>query len=280
LKAVSGVITEEQVITTVVQLLRKAETELPDDVLAALKAARDRESNPIARTQLSAIIKNADFARENAIPMCQDTGVPIFFVEVGREAMINFDLEEAIRKGVARATEEIPLRPNAVHPLTRENSGNVGVGFPDVNFDFVPGKNIKITVMPKGGGSENMSVLRMFTPSEVDDVKHFIIETVKNAGGKPCPPIIVGVGIGGTFDKSARLAKKAALRRLDVPSDNLEQELLEAINSLGIGPMGLGGDTTALKVNIEYAHCHVASLPVAINIQCWAARRASVTLEG
>jgi fumarate hydratase subunit alpha len=134
--------------------------------------------------------------------------------------------------------------------------------------------------MPKGGGSENMSVLRMFTPSEVDDVKHFIIETIKNAGGKPCPPIIVGIGIGGTFDKSARLAKKAALKRLDKPSDDLEQELLGAINSLGIGPMGLGGDTTALKVNIEYAHCHVASLPVAINIQCWAARRASVTLEG
>ncbi|UZE92756.1 MAG: fumarate hydratase [Methanosarcinales archaeon] len=276
----SGVITKDQVITAVVQLLRQAEIELPDDVLATLKSARDRESNPIARTQLSAIIKNADFARENSIPMCQDTGVPIFFVEVGREAMINFDLEEAIRKGVARATEEIPLRPNAVHPLTRKNSGNVGVGFPDVNFDFVPGKNIKITVMPKGGGAENMSVLRMFTPSEVDDVKHFIIETVKNAGGKPCPPIIVGVGIGGTFDKSARLAKKAALRRLDKPSDELEQELLETINSLGIGPMGLGGDTTALKVNIEYAHCHVASLPVAINFQCWAARRASVTLEG
>ena len=259
----SGVITEEQVITTVVQLLRKAETELPDDVLAALKAARDRESNPIARTQLSAIIKNADFARENSIPMCQDTGVPIFFC-----------------RSWTRGNDKLRPGPNAVHPLTRKNSGNVGVSFPDVNFDFAPGKSIKITVMPKGGGSENMSVLRMFTPSEVDDVKHFIIETIKNAGGKPCPPIIVGIGIGGTFDKSARLAKKAALKRLDKPSDDLEQELLGAINSLGIGPMGLGGDTTALKVNIEYAHCHVASLPVAINIQCWAARRASVTLEG
>ncbi|MDI6888424.1 MAG: fumarate hydratase [Methanocellales archaeon] len=276
----SGVITEKQVITAVVKLLRKAETELPDDVLAALKAARDKESNPIARMQLSAIIKNADFAKENVIPICQDTGVPIFFVDVGCEARINFDLEEVIRKGAAKATEEIPLRPNAVHPLTRESSGNVGPGFPDVIFDFVPGKNVKITVMPKGGGSENMSALRMFTPSEVDDVKRFVIETVKNAGGMPCPPVIVGVGIGGTFDKAARLAKKAALRRLDKTPDGFEQELLEAINSLGIGPMGIGGDTTALKVNVECAHCHVASLPVAINIQCWAARRATVTLEG
>jgi len=280
IKTVSDVITKNQVIGAVVQVLRQAETELPDDVLSALKSARDKESNAIARTQLSAIIKNADFAKENAIPMCQDTGVPVFFIDVGRGARLDFDLVEAIREGVARATEEIPLRPNAVHPLTRENSGNVGPGFPDVNFDLIPGKSVKITVMPKGGGSENMSALRMFTPSEVDDVKRFIVETVKNAGGMPCPPVIVGVGIGGTFDKAARLAKKAALRRLDKAPDKLEQELLEAINSLGIGPMGLGGDVTALKVNVEYAHCHVASLPVAINLQCWAARRASVTLEG
>ncbi len=264
----------------VVQLLKQAETTLPEDVLSALKSARKRESNPLARIQLDMIHKNADFAREKGIPMCQDTGVPIFFIEIGRDAKIDFDLEGAIRDGVVRATDEVPLRPSAVHPITRQNSGNIGPGFPDVNYDFVDGKDIRITVAVKGAGSENMSALKMFSPSEADDVKRFIVETVKNAGGKPCPPIIVGVGIGGTFDKAARLAKKAALRGLDTVPDKLEQELVDAINSLGIGPMGLGGDTTALKVNIEYAHCHVASLPVAVNIQCWADRRASAVLEG
>ncbi len=264
----------------IVQLLKQAETTLPEDVLSAIKSARKRESNPLARIQLDMIHKNADFAREKGIPMCQDTGMPVFFIEIGRGAKIDFDLGAAIRDGVVRATDEIPLRPNAVHPITRQNSGNIGPGFPDVNYDFVDGKDIKIAVAVKGAGSENTSALKMFLPSEVDDVKRFIVETVKNAGGKPCPPIIVGVGIGGTFDRAARLAKKAALRGLDTAPDRLEQELLDAINSLGIGPMGLGGDTTALKVNIEYAHCHVASLPVAVNIQCWADRRASVVLEG
>ncbi len=273
-------INRDQVVNIVVQLLKQAETTLPEDVLSALKSARKRESNPLARIQLDMIHKNADFAREKGIPMCQDTGVPIFFFEIGRDAKIDFDLEGAIRDGVVRATDEVPLRPSAVHPITRQNSGNIGPGFPDVNYDFVDGKDIRITVAVKGAGSENMSALKMFSPSEADDVKRFIVETVKNAGGKPCPPIIVGVGIGGTFDKAARLAKKAALRGLDTVPDKLEQELVDAINSLGIGPMGLGGDTTALKVNIEYAHCHVASLPVAVNIQCWADRRASAVLEG
>lgn len=273
-------INRELVVNMIVQLLKQAETTLPEDVLSAIKSARKRESNPLARIQLDMIHKNADFAREKGIPMCQDTGMPVFFIEIGRGAKIDFDLGAAIRDGVVRATDEIPLRPNAVHPITRQNSGNIGPGFPDVNYDFVDGKDIKIAVAVKGAGSENTSALKMFLPSEVDDVKRFIVETVKNAGGKPCPPIIVGVGIGGTFDRAARLAKKAALRGLDTALDRLEQELLDAINSLGIGPMGLGGDTTALKVNIEYAHCHVASLPVAVNIQCWADRRASVVLEG
>ncbi|MCD5409496.1 MAG: fumarate hydratase [Methanocellales archaeon] len=275
-----GKINRDNVVNIVVQLLKQAETTLPGDVLSALKSARKRESNPLARMQLDMIHKNADFAREKGIPMCQDTGVPIFFIEIGRDAKIDFDLEGAIRDGVVRATEEIPLRPNAVHPITRQNSGNIGLGLPEVNYDFVDGTDINIAVAVKGAGSENMSALKMFLPSEVDDVKRFIVETVKNAGGKPCPPIIVGVGIGGTFDRAARLAKKAALRGLDTAPDKLERELVDAINSLGIGPMGLGGDTTALKVNIEYAHCHVASLPVAVNIQCWADRRASAVLEG
>lgn len=273
-----GKINRNQVVNIVAQLLRQAETSLPEDVLSALKSARERESDPLARMQLDMIHKNADFAREKSIPLCQDTGVPIFFIEIGRDAKIDFDLEGAIKGGVVRATEEVPLRPNAVHPITRRSSGNIGPW--DVNYDFVDGKDVRVTVAVKGAGSENMSALKMFSPSEVDDVKRFIVETVKNAGGKPCPPIIVGVGIGGTFDRAARMAKKAALRGLDIPPDKLERELLDAINSLAIGPMGLGGDTTALKVNIEYAHCHVASLPVAVNIQCWADRRASAVLEG
>ncbi|MDI6639338.1 MAG: fumarate hydratase [Methanocellales archaeon] len=268
-------ITRNQVIDAVVQLLRQAETVLPGDVLSALKAARGKERNPIARVQLSAIMENVELAKKSGIPMCQDTGVPIFFVEVGHDAEIDLDLEGAIREGVARAMKEIPLRPSAVHPITRENTRNELM---DVNFALVRGKNIKITVAPKGAGSENMSALRMFNPSEMRNVRRFVLETVKNAGGMPCPPIIVGVGIGGTFDGAARLAKKAALRSLDQPVDEFERELLDAINSLGIGPMGLGGDTTALRVNVEYASCHTASLPVAINIQCWAARRASITL--
>lgn len=270
-------ITQKQVIDAVVQLLRQAETELPEDVLSALKAALNIERNPIARTQLNQIIENVELARKSGIPMCQDTGTPVFFVEVGYDAEIDFDLVEAIQEGVAKATKEIPLRHSAVHPLTRESSGNELM---DVNLSLSKGDKVKITVAPKGAGSENMSALRMFNPSETKNIKRFVLDTVKNAGGMSCPPIIVGVGIGGTFDGAAKLAKKAVLRGFDPPMDKFERELLDVINSLGLGPMGLGGDTTAMKVNVEYVSCHTASLPVAVNIQCWAARRASITLGG
>ncbi len=270
-------ITRKQVIDAVFQLLHQAETELPGDVLSALKSALKTERNRIARAQLSQIIENVYLANKYGIPMCQDTGTPVFFVEVGYDAEIDFDLEEAIQEGVAEATEEIPLRHNAVHPITRESSENELM---DVNLSLVKGDKIKITVLTKGSGSENVSALRMFNPSEIKSIKRFVLDTVKNAGGKSCPPIIVGVGIGGTFDGAAKLAKKAVLRKLDKPRDDLERKLLDNINSLGLGPMGLGGDTTAVAVNVEYGDCHTASLPVAVNIQCWAARRASITLEG
>jgi len=288
-------ITYEDVEQSVVDLLLRAETRLPGDVTAALTAAHGRETDPTARAQIEAILENIELAAMRKVPICQDTGILIFFVEIGRDCTINFDIKGAIRAGVAKATEIVPLRPNAVHPVTREPSGNVGIGLPDIILDINEGDHIRITVMPKGAGSENVGRLAMLNPSQVADIKRFVLETVADAGGKPCPPIIVGVGIGGSFDKAARLAKKALLREICEDAsgvdacvdgsvvdacvvDEFERELLDAINSLGIGTMGLGGDITALAVHVEYAHCHTASLPVAVNIQCWANRRASVEL--
>jgi len=281
-------ITYEDVAQSVVDLLLRAETRLPDDVTAALTNAHGRETDPTARAQIEAILENIELAAARKVPICQDTGILIFFVEIGRDCTINFDIKDAIRDGVAKATEIVPLRPNAVHPTRRELSGNVGVGLPDIILDINDGDRIRITVMPKGAGSENVSRLAMLNPSQVADIKRFVLETVADAGGKPCPPIVVGVGIGGSFDKAARLAKKALLREIQGNGSGVdacimsefEREILDAINSLGIGTMGLGGDITALAVHIEYAHCHTASLPVAVNIQCWANRRASVELGG
>lgn len=271
-------ISYDDVVAATVDILKSAETVLPQDVVDSLEAAKQRESSPVARAQLEAILKNIDIAGKSAIPMCQDTGILIFFVEIGREAILDFNLEEAMIEGVRQATESIPLRPNAVDPLSRHNSGNnTGAGIPDIKYEFMDGKSIKITVAPKGAGSENMSALKMLNPTETGEIRRFVLETVLNAGGKPCPPIVVGVGIGGSFDKAARLAKSALLEKMD-RMDEFERSILDDINSLGIGPMGLGGDTTALAVHVKKAFCHTASLPVAVNIQCWANRHASVTL--
>lgn len=267
----------ENFIQSIADLLRKAEIELPDDVVDALKKAEAREENQVAKSQLQAILKNIEIAKKHGVPMCQDTGIQIFFVELGSEFQPGFDLEAAIREAVVLATKEIPLRPNAVDPLTRKNSGNnTGAGIPDVHWKLVPGKQLKITVAPKGAGSENMSALRMLNPTEAGSIKNFVLETVVNAGGMPCPPIVLGVGIGGSFDKAARLAKEALLEPLDNPLTDFEKEIMESVNALGIGCMGLGGSTTALSVHIKTAHCHTASLPVAVNIQCWANRHASI----
>ncbi len=277
-------ITNDSVVNATVDILKKAETELPSDIINALKQSQLRETSPIAKAQLSAILKNIGIAKERSIPMCQDTGILVFFVELGRDVHLDFNLGDAIVEGVRRATKIIPLRPNAVDPLTRNNSGdNTGVGLPDIKYEIVEGNKLTITVAPKGAGSENMSVITMLNPTEVNSIRNFILTTVLNAGGMPCPPIIVGVGIGGSFDKAARLAKSALLSDLNINPKNMtkpERDILSDINSLGIGPMGLGGDTTALAVHIKTAHCHTASLPVAVNIQCWANRHASVTLGG
>jgi fumarate hydratase subunit alpha len=264
-----------------INLLRMAVTSLPEDVLTALRLAEEEETSEIARIQLRTILANVEMADRRTLPMCQDTGLPVFFVS-GRCIP---HLEEAVRRGVARATSEIPLRPNAVQPLTRANPGdNLGKGMPHIHFHPSDEDFTEITVMPKGAGSENMSALSMLNPSQgAKGIKAFVLDTVVAAGGKPCPPTIVGVGIGGTADEAMLLAKKSLLRRLDVPNKDpdlrrLEEELKDALNSSGIGPMGLGGQTTVLGVLIEDAFTHTASLPVAICLQCWASRRASARI--
>ena len=274
-------ISRETFIRSIADLLRKAEIELPADVESALRKAEAAEESQVAKSQLQAILKNIELARKHEVPMCQDTGIMIFFAELGTEFRPEFDLESAISEAVIHATSEIPLRPNAVDPLTRKNSwNNIGIGIPDIHWKLVPGNRLKITAAPKGAGSENMSALRMFNPTEAGSIRNFVLETVVNAGGMPCPPLTIGVGIGGSADAACRLAKEALLEPLDVPPNGLEREILEAVNSLGIGCMGLGGSTTALAVCVKTAYCHTASLPVAVNLQCWANRHASIVFGG
>lgn len=262
---------------TVVRLLREAQSQLPPDVVRALEQAVQKERDPIALSQLQIILANVHAAAEAVVPMCQDTGVPIFFVR-GR---YDLRLEEAIRRGVARATEEIPLRPNTVDPLSRHNHGdNLGPGMPLVHFEPEALDHLHISVLPKGAGSENWSALRMLNPSDgAEGIRRFVIECVMNAGSRPCPPTVVGLGIGGTADLAMLLAKKALLRPLGSRNAEpvvaeMESTLLEQLNTLGIGPMGLGGVTTVLGVMAEKANCHTASLPVAVSLNCWAARKA------
>lgn len=262
---------------TVVRLLRDSECRLPPDVHAALRHALKIETEEMARSQLMAILSNVDRAAERSVPMCQDTGLPVFFVR-GRS---DHRVIAAIQKGVARATEEIPLRPNTVDPVSRENDGsNLGELMPPVHLEPLEEDHLDIAVLPKGAGSENWSALRMLNPSEgLEGVRRFVIDCVVSAGSRPCPPTVVGVGIGGTADMACVLAKKALLRKLGSRSSDdelavLESRLDEQLGSLGLGPMGLGGRTTCLGVLVEKAHCHTASLPVAVSLNCWAARRA------
>ena len=277
---------ENLVEEVAVRLLQLAVTELPKDVKEALeKAYRDEESEA-GRTQLEAIINNVKLAEKTRTPMCQDTGVIIFYVKAGAKAKDLDKIEQALREATQRATKEVPLRPNAVNPLTGENSGdNSGRFVPFIHWEIVPGNNVEITVFPKGGGSENVCALSMIRPGEgIKGLKKFVVDTVVSAGAKPCPPNILGVAVGGGADIAMKLAKAALLRPLNQPNPDpqlaqLEKELYEAANSTGIGPMGLGGKFTVLGVNVEYAHRHPASYPVAVAVQCWAARRASAKIH-
>ncbi|MGZ4198718.1 MAG: fumarate hydratase [Thermoleophilia bacterium] len=265
---------------------------LPPDLKAALRRARDDETDETGRGLLDIMLENVEVAERNTNLVCQDTGTVVFWLEIGEACPLNLaSVTAAVKMGTERATLEHPLRPNAVHPVTRQNTmTNTGRHLPVMHYEFVPGTEafpadaLRLHCLPKGSGSENMSFLRMFIPADgVKAVKRFVLECIVEAGPKPCPPTIVGVGLGGTSDLCTALAKKAVLRPLGTHSDDpviaaLEDELLAAANELGIGPMGLGGRTTALGVHIEHADTHITQNPVAVNLQCWAARRSSALI--
>ena len=265
------------------ELCIRANTQLPPDVKQALDNAHAAEPWPLARQTLELLQQNLCVAAEKDLPICQDTGMACVFIELGQDVHINGNLDEAVNEGVRRGYEKAYLRKSiTADPLQRVNTGDNTPAFLTVHL--VPGDVCKITVAPKGAGSENMSRLTMLKPADgVQGVKDFVMETVKQAGANPCPPIVLGIGIGGSFDKCAALAKKALLRPLDVPNPDpyyagLERELLTAINELGIGPQGFGGQTTCLGLAIEQMPTHVAGLPVAVNVSCHVTRRASARL--
>ena len=272
-----------RIADTVATLCIQANTQLPADVKAALDAAQAAEPWPLAKTTLGLLQKNLVVAAEQNLPICQDTGMACVFVELGQQVQIEGDLEQAVNEGVRRGYGEGYLRKSITgDPLKRCNTDDNTPAF--LSLHLVPGDEVKITVAPKGAGSENMSRLAMLKPADgVEGVKHFILDTVRQAGSNPCPPIVLGVGIGGSFDKCAYLAKKALLRPLDEPNADpyyaaLERQLLNEINAMGIGPQGFGGKTTCLGVSIEKMATHVACLPVAVNISCHVTRRASAKL--
>ena len=253
--------------------IRTAEIYLPGDVKHRLELAYECEQIPVAREILGHILQNIKLAEEKQAPLCQDTGIPVLYVTMPDGFAFTQKMRAAVMAGIIKATEKVPLRPNLVDPETRHNTNNnVGIDMPPIHI--LPGETCTITVLPKGAGSENASRIKMFLPTEKEGIKQFVTETVLLAGGRPCPPIVVGVGIGGTFDICAALAKEALLEPIDSMTPQ-EKEMCDEINSLGIGPMGLGGATTCLAVKIKTAGCHTASLPVAVNIQCWACRRAT-----
>lgn len=276
-------ITAQQISDAVAALCVRANKELPEDIVRAMRAAAAEEPWPLAQSTLGVLCENIDAAAERALPVCQDTGLACVFVELGQDVHIEGDFTDAVNQGVRRGYAEGYLRKSVVcDPLRRVNTGDNTPAA--ITVELVPGDKLKLTVIPKGFGSENMSRLAMLKPADgVEGVKRFVVETVQAAGSNPCPPIVVGVGIGGTFDKAAALAKHALLRPIDQPNADLyygalEKELLEEINALGTGPQGFGGRTTALGLNIETMPTHVAGLPVAVNISCHVTRRASVVL--
>ncbi len=268
----------------VTTLCKEANYFLGQDVVNAFKSYKEKETSSTGKDILEQLLTNAEIARTEEVPMCQDTGYAVFFIEVGQDLhIVEGLLDDAINEGVRKGYLEGYLRKSIVgHPLNRVNTGDNTPAV--IHTKIVAGDKLKITIAPKGGGSENMSGIRMLKPAEgVEGVKNFVLETVEKAGPNPCPPIVVGVGIGGTFEKAALLAKQSLLRPIGSRNSqqdmaDLENELLDKINKLGIGPQGLGGITTALDVHIETYPAHIASLPVAVNINCHAARHKSTIL--
>lgn len=277
-------ISTEKIVEAVRQISMSAAYDLGKDVVGAIEKAKIVEESPVARGILDQVLENSKIARNESVPMCQDTGFAVLFVELGQDLQIvGGDLNAALNEGVRQGYKDGYLRKSIVgDPLERKNTGDNTPAV--VHINIVPGDKMKIIIAPKGGGSENMSEVKMMKPSDgIQGVKDFVIDRVRRSGGNPCPPIIVGVGIGGTFEKCALLAKTALLREVGSRNPNklyadLELELLDKINKLGIGPQGLGGTTTALDVHIETFPCHIASLPVAVNTQCHAARHKEIVL--
>ncbi len=273
-----------QIIDTIENLCIDANLHLPKDIKCAVKSCYKAEDGTVAKDVLGNIIKNFEIAECDNIPVCQDTGMACVFMEIGQDVHITGgDLTDAVNEGVRRGYHNGFLRKSVVKdPVLR---GNTGDNTPAMLYtEIVAGKNIKITVAPKGFGSENMSQIKMLKPSDgIEGIKNFVLKVVEEAGPNPCPPMVVGVGIGGTFDKCALLAKKALLRPIDSQNENdfyadLEKELLEKINALGIGPQGFGGKTTALGLNIETMPTHIAGMPCAVNINCHVTRHKTAVI--
>jgi tartrate/fumarate subfamily iron-sulfur-dependent hydro-lyase alpha chain len=271
----------------------KALEDIPEDVRAGLKKGYEAEEQAGQRTAskvMLTVLENIRLADEKSMMVCQDTGLPIYKVRVGSKLRLDMvEVKNRLRTAAERATKEYPLRSNTVHPLTRKNTQtNTGQGIPVIKVDFVPDSDvIELWMAPKGSGSENMSFLRMLKPADgIKAVKKYVLECVFDSGANPCPPTIVGIGLGGTSDLAAVMAKEASCFRKvgtsnpDPQVAQLEKELLELINQTGIGPQGLGGVTTAMAVNIEWAHTHISQLPVAVNMQCWRGERACAIIDG
>ena len=274
-------ISEDVVADEVEKLVIRANTILPDDVIGAIEKARIDETSSLGKEILGEILENAKIARKQKIPLCQDTGAAIFFIDIGKDVMVDGDgLVKAVERGMKRGYEEGYFRSSMTDPITRTNTG---VNTPAiVHVEITGGEKLKISFLPKGGGAENCSRLYMLSPTAgKETIIEKVVGTVSNAGGMACPPLVVGIGIGGTFDLAPMLAKRSLLRRVgEVNRDGevarLEGEILKRINDLGIGPMGMGGRTTALSVHIEKHPCHIASLPLAVNLQCHSNRRAEI----
>ncbi len=280
------IMNQAEVEKALVEAMRKAVTSVTDETEDALRGAREIEDEEGPKVQLDAILENIDVGKGEKRPICQDTGTQTFFIEIGEDFPHMGVLRKAVKNAVKDATESIPLRPNAIDPLTDVNSGdNTGRFIPALHWDVVEGDEAVIHVIPKGGGSENMSELVMMTPGKgMKGVKEIVLDRIAEMAGKPCPPTVVGVGIGGGADLALELAKKALLRPVGErhPEEKvaeLEEELKYKANELGVGPMGVGGKTTVLDVKVEYAHRHPASFPVAVLPQCWANRQAKVRVD-
>lgn len=277
---------QQDLILELTRAIEKAETELPDDVIQFLNNAKSGEENGTTISQLNAILKNINFAKTNKLPICQDTGTMTFYIDMGFDFPYGKQLYSALLEATKQVTANLPLRSNTMDPFTAKNTEtNVGKNVPNINWNMIDGSSAVIHILPKGGGSENMSGLGMLKPGEgIKGIKKFVVEHVIKSGAYPCPPTILGIGIGGGSELSLILAKRSLLRELgernpDPNAAKLELELLELVNKADIGTMGYGGKVSVLDVHVEYASRHPASLPVGIVTQCWADRRATVMID-